>query len=191
MNQGDFDSLRGSCTAPSNKHVCFTGSRYNYVCKVWGIHKSHSKINSWHVWTSLALQTLYPKCEGVQRLQPRSCHTYRCGGLWPREYHYDIVSVYRHDHWWFCQREVLTSYKGSKPPDSLCNERLVSRLQHWVKDFIAVTRHKICGGEWGLVSSIKIMLLLCDLRMIQPVTYWADSTTSRLLTFFGQSIYSK
>ena len=38
MNQGDFDSLRGSCTAPSNKHVCFTGSRYNYVCKVWGIH---------------------------------------------------------------------------------------------------------------------------------------------------------
>ena len=38
MNQGDFDSLRGSCTAPSNKHVCFTGSLYNYVCKVWGIH---------------------------------------------------------------------------------------------------------------------------------------------------------
>ena len=34
----DFDSLRGSCTAPSNKHVCFTGSLYNYVCKVWGIH---------------------------------------------------------------------------------------------------------------------------------------------------------
>ena len=34
MNQGDFDSFRGSCTAPSNKHVCFTGSRYNYVCKL-------------------------------------------------------------------------------------------------------------------------------------------------------------
>ena len=38
IDQGDFDSLRGSCTAPSNKHVCFTGSLYNYVCKVWGIH---------------------------------------------------------------------------------------------------------------------------------------------------------
>ena len=48
-----------------------------------------------------------------------------------------ISSVHRHDHWWFCQRKVLTSYKFgmSKPPDSLCNERLVSRLQHWVKDF--------------------------------------------------------
>ena len=48
-----------------------------------------------------------------------------------------ISSVHRHDHWWFCQRKVLTSCKFgmSKPPDSLCNERLVSRLQHWVKKF--------------------------------------------------------
>ena len=119
IDQGHFDSLRGSCTAPSNKHVCFTGSLYNYVCKVWGIHNCMLHHTHLHVWTSLALQTLYPKCEGAHPVSATPIGAAVCGLMNIIMTLLSVISsVHRHDHWWFCQKEVLTSYKGNKPPDS-------------------------------------------------------------------------
>ena len=122
MNQGDFDSLRGSCTAPLNKHVYFTGSLYNYVCNVWGIHNCmlhHTQRLTagisglvWHC---------RPFTQNARESNPVPATPIGaaiCGLM--NIIMTVISSVHRHDHWWFCQREVLTSYKGSKPPDSLC-----------------------------------------------------------------------
>ena len=64
--------------------------------------------------SSLALQTLYRGEKGSGDLHSSnpfgSCHTYRSGGLSPREYHY----VQRHGHWWFDRRDMLTSHTFHK-----------------------------------------------------------------------------
>ena len=116
--------LRRSCTAPSNKHVCFTGSLYNYVCKVWGIHNCmlhHTQRLTadmsglvWHCrpFTQNARELSNP-------LPATPIGVAICGLLKIIMTLLSVISgVHRHDHWWFCQREVLTSYKGNKPPDS-------------------------------------------------------------------------
>ena len=88
----------------------------------------------------LALQTFYSKCKGVHSVPATPIVAAVCGLMNIIMILLSVISsVHRHmtTGGFVKLREVLTSYKFgmSKPPDSLCNERLVSRLQHWVKDF--------------------------------------------------------
>ena len=109
IDQGDFDSLRGSCTAPSNKHVCFTGCMQGLI---WGIHNCmlhHTQRLTadmsglvWHC---------RPFTQNARESNPTPIGVAVCGLVNIIMTLLSVISsVHRHDHWWFCGREVLTSY---------------------------------------------------------------------------------
>ena len=96
---------------------------------------------------SLALQTFYSKCEGVHSVPATPIVAAVCGLVNIIMTLLSVMCIGMTTGGFVKLREVLTSYKFgmSEPPDSLCNERLVSRLQHWVSDSCHMTQK--LGGE--------------------------------------------